>query len=95
MNFSTDGKFNLFRGKNGQFFLVNPAWLEWQRSEHIRPGKNKITWIIHHGHFEVLCNDHSMYEFTDDSLDSGGILLAVGRDGCAWRFSDFSLRPLD
>ena len=88
-NRTFESLFNLFIGLENGWFLIEPTWTSWQKSEHL--SDKTLVKIVADDHlFKIYCNGILVARFSDRRQEGGGIALFVSKD-LRVKFSDFNL----
>lgn len=88
-NFTFGRVFNLFKGINGGWHLIEPTWKNWQNST-LLADTVRLKIVARDGLYKIYANDVLVTRFMDKQFPMGGYALYVGPDLEA-KFYDFKL----
>lgn len=90
-NFTFNKTYNLFNGIGGNWYLINPEWKDWQYSDQLDKGINKIRYEASGSKLNIFVNGVALTGFSGDTHAEGSPFLWVQDPAQIIRFSHIKL----
>jgi TolB-like protein len=92
-NFTFGKKFNLFNGIAGVWYLINPAWKEFQKSDLLNESLNNIRIEAIKDRITIFVNSKELSTINDKTHGYGALCLWVQEPSQIIKFSNIKISP--
>lgn len=92
-NFTFDKKFNLFNGIAGAWYLINPAWKDFQKSDLLHESLDHIRIEVIKDRVTIFVNNKEISTINDKTHGYGALCLWVQEPSQIIKFSNIRISP--